>query len=349
MKRNMLRSVILFFGLLFLANAQAEEPEFLPANIYQLDSRFSHHVLIVEKSTHKLYLYENDANYPKLVKTYQIATGKIMGDKAVQGDEKTPEGIYQFQKFRPGKELVDMYGKTGLIYGAGAFTTNYPNVIDAREGKTGGGIWLHSTDDDSRVGKGLDSRGCVVAMDADLKDVSKYIDLKNTPVIIVQDLHFLKRSTWERNREALVKEFKTWAQAWKSKDFDTYVNQYSKERFYNPSKGNWFQFRNYKKAIFARTEKPEIDFRNVSILAHEDYVVVTMEQDYNSQLVQDIGKKTLYLRKNPDYDWKIVAEQWNKLEPENRLAFVPSMRFFPNDGKALVRTPMRSASNVKEN
>lgn len=338
----------LFFMPLFCAQAAAQE--FFPANIYQMDERFSHHVLVVEKSTHKLHLYENNQTFPKLVKTYSIATGKIMGDKAIQGDEKTPEGIYQFQKFRPGQELVDSYGKAGLIYGAGAFTTNYPNVIDLREGKTGGGIWLHSTDDDSRVGKGLDSRGCVVATDADLKDLSKYIDLKNTPVIIVQDLHFQKRSTWMKNRETLMEEIMAWTSAWESKNLNAYTGQYSRQEFHDPSKGNWEQFRNYKKAIFARTEKPAIAFRNISILAHEDYAVVTLEQDYASKLVKDIGKKTLYLKKDPNYDWKIVAEQWRKIEDESkRVAFTPSMRFFPNNGEILVKTPSRSASNVTEN
>lgn len=351
-----MKSIILksSFLLVFMAQvsvfaAQEAADEFLPSNIYQLDPKFSHHVLIVEKSTHRLFLYENNESFPKLVKTYQIATGKITGDKAVQGDKKTPEGVYHFQRFRPAKELINLYGETGLIYGAGAFTMNYPNVIDSRDGKTGGGIWLHSTDDDSRVDKGLDSRGCVVAADADIKDISQYIDLNNTPIIVVQNLHFLKKSTWLKNKENLVSEVLTWADSWRDKKFETYIKQYSKTEFNDPSKGNWHQFKRYKKAIFSRTETPEIAFRNISILAHEDYAVVTLEQDYASQLVQDIGKKTLYLKKDENYDWKIVSEQWSKLDPRDELAFVPAMRFFPNEGEALVKTPRRAASNVTEN
>ena len=336
-------------AFLFLGAATAFGSEFFPANIYQLDAKFSHHVIIVEKSTHKLFLYENDNSFPKLLKTYQIATGKITGDKRIQGDEKTPEGIYQFQRFRPGQELVDAYGETGLIYGAGAFTINYPNVIDARAGKTGGGIWLHSTDDDSRVNKGLDSRGCVVAVDADLKDISKYIDLQNTPIVIVQNLHFLQKSTWLKNKEQLVNRVLAWAKAWKDKDFKTYISQYSEKDFYNPSKGGYHAFKTYKKAIFGRSEKPEIAFRNISILAHDDYAVVTLEQDYTSQLVQDIGKKILYLKKEPNYEWKIVAEQWNKLQGSENISFVPSMRFFPDSNETLVQNPERNASNSKEN
>ncbi len=48
---------------------------------------------------------------------------------------------------------------------------NYPNPIDQRLKKTGGGIWLHSTNDETRIEKGLDSRGCVVAANNDLKEI----------------------------------------------------------------------------------------------------------------------------------------------------------------------------------
>ncbi len=147
-----------------------------------------------------------------------------------------------------------------------------------------------------------------------------------------------------------MKKFFVRANAWKNKDFKTYIDQYSKSEFHNPNKGNWRQFRKYKRAIFSRTEKPRIDFRNMSILVHDDYAVVTMEQDYESKLIKDIGKKTLYLKKDSNYDWKIVAEQWSKIDEQNRLAFVPAMRFFPNKGEALADNPARNtSSNIEEN
>lgn len=305
--------------------------EFLPSVILQLDSKFAHHVLVVEKSTHSLYLYQNNNQIPKLLKTYKIATGKKTGNKKIQGDKKTPEGIYHFKKFHSGRELVDKYGKAGLIYGAGAFTMNYPNEIDRRKNKTGGGIWLHSTDDDSRVSKGLDSKGCVVAVDADLKDISQYIDLGNTSIVVTENLNYLKKSTWLRNKEAITKTIVNWATAWKNKNFDKYINQYSKTDFIHPYKGSFVPFKVYKRAIFKRKEVPQISFRHISILNFDEYAVVTMEQDYKSQLVQDIGKKTLYLKKDSNYNWKIVSEQWTKLPNETNIAFVPGMRYFTED------------------
>lgn len=318
--------------------------DYLPSVIYQLDNKFAHHVIVVEKSTHRLFLYKANNQQPELVKTYKIATGKRTGNKNIQGDKKTPEGIYQFQKFYAAADLIAKYGNAGLIYGAGAFTMNYPNEIDRRLKKTGGGIWLHSTDDDTRVNKGLDSRGCVVAANDDLKDISQYIDLGNTNIIVTQNLNFLKESTWRKNKEDILKTVVDWAQAWKNKNFNTYINQYSKTEFIHPYKGSYYPFKSYKKAIFARKEKPQISFKHISILNFNSYAVVTMEQDYRSELIKDVGKKTLYLKKDSNYNWKIVSEQWAKIEntDETSIAFVPKMRFFKDENQ--VKTANDSGS-----
>jgi len=308
--------------------------EYLPSNIYQLDSKFAHHVILVEKSTHTLHLYENLGNQPKLIKTYKIATGKIKGNKQLQGDKKTPEGIYQFQNFHSNTELKIKYGDAANIYGAGAFTLNYPNDIDRRAGKTGGGIWLHSTDNDARVSKGLDSKGCVVAIDLDLKDISKYIDLQNTSVIIVQDVKFLHQDTWTKNKNEIQNMVSSWADAWKTKDFNAYISQYSKEEFKHNIRGNFYTYKNYKRAVFARKDQPQIEFSNISILNFDTYAVVSLEQDYKSAAIQDIGKKILYLKRNAQYEWKIVSEHWSKLPIEPTISFTPKMRFFQENQQA---------------
>ena len=76
-----------------------------------------------EKSTHTLHLFENQNGFPKLIKTFQIATGKIKGNKYNEGDHKTPEGIYQLGEFLSKEQLHSMYqAKDAKIYGAGAFT-----------------------------------------------------------------------------------------------------------------------------------------------------------------------------------------------------------------------------------
>lgn len=292
-----------------------------------LDEKFSHHVILVEKATHKLHLYENNGTHPRLVKTFSTATGKFKGNKSISGDHKTPEGIYTIYEFLSKEELLRRHGKYAEIYGSGAFPMDYPNFIDTRAGKTGGGIWLHSTDDDNRISKGLDSKGCVVLQNKDLRDISEYIDLGHTPVIVVQDVFYLSQSTWERNRKDISDAVSRWAKAWQQKDFDTYINSYDPQQFHDKSKGSYASYKTYKKAVFSRPDTPQIKFDFLSILATDQYAVVQLQQDYRSAVINDIGKKTLYLKKDHNYDWKIVGELWDKVDHKH-VAFIPSKRFF---------------------
>lgn len=303
------------------------EDNYLPSNILMMDDRFAHHVILVEKATHKLHLYENTGTNPKLVQTFSTATGKFKGDKASSGDHKTPEGIYTIYDFFSKDALLKKHGKYAEIYGSGAFPMNYPNLIDSRAGKTGGGIWLHSTDNDNRVSKGLDSRGCVVLQNQDLKDISQYIELNHTPIIVVQDIFYLSKYAWERNRKDLNDTITTWSKAWQEKDFETYIKSYDPQRFQDTSKGSYEAYKAYKKAVFSRPDKPLIKFEFISILATDQYAVAHLQQDYTSSVVNDIGKKTLYLKKDANYDWKIVGELWEKTDSKH-LAFTPSKRFF---------------------
>lgn len=318
--------MIKYLFLMMLSNLANAESYFL-TNILQMDNKFSHHVLLVEKSTHQLFLYKNVEGHPELLKTYKIATGKYAGNKTDEGDKKTPEGIYQLMEFYSQAKLKGMYGNESKIYGAGAFTSNYPNIIDQKHGKSGSGIWLHSTDDDSRIEKGLDSKGCVVVVDNDLKDIANYIDLSNTPMVIVHDRFFLSDKSWKDQKDKINKMINEWKEAWRNEDINAYMSHYHPQEF-KDSKGNYQAYKAYKAAVFSNPGKPQVDFTNISILAFNDYVMVQMEQKYVSNTINDSGKKILFLKKNENYDWKIIYEQWSKLPENKENNFTPAQRYF---------------------
>lgn len=305
----MLSRYILF---ILLIPCTAISAKFISPYIVQLDDEFSPYAMIVEKSTHQLYLYKNNQGLPELVKKYQVATGKITGLKLKEGDKKTPEGIYNILQFRDAENLIKSYGKTGEIYGPGALTLNYPNAIDKMLNRQGSGIWIHSTDDDSRIEKGLDSRGCVVLRQKEFNDLHQYTKLKNTPVIIVQDKYYLPKENWHNKRQELIQFVDNWAMAWQEKDFETYIGHYSKS-FSNARKGNYYQYRNYKRRIFRKKDKPIINFSNKTILFHNNYAVVRIKQDYQSKFINDIGEKTLILSLDSNYNWKIIKENWKAI------------------------------------
>ncbi|MFN8369324.1 MAG: L,D-transpeptidase family protein [Bacteriovoracaceae bacterium] len=322
-----LSSIFTSFLLIFKLEA---DDNLYPTFAYQLDNFFAHHLLVAEKSTHQLHLFENKSGRPQLVKSYLMATGKYTGNKSSQGDLKTPEGLYKISDFFSSEKLLNKYGNEGKIYGAGAFVLNYPNNYDQIFGKTGSGIWLHSTDDDSRVAKGLDSKGCVVIQNNDIKDVSQYIEIDITPFIIVQDLTLLPQKTWELNKNSILETMNKWKSAWQGKKFDDYISFYDNKLFKDSVRGNYSQFKNYKKSIFSLPGTPRIEFSNINVLSFKDYTVINFIQSYKSNTIDDAGKKTLYLKLDENYNWKIISEVFEKLgqKPNNEMAFTPQMRYF---------------------
>jgi murein L,D-transpeptidase YafK len=324
------------FYLIFLSFAPiqtfAEDaPKLYPAALLSLENYYSHHILVAEKSTHLLHLFRNVDGKPELVKSYQVVTGKKTGDKGNEGDFRTPEGIYNFINFLTNKQLIEKSGVQGVIYGAGAFITDYPNPVDQKMGKTGSGIWLHSTNDETRIDKGLDSKGCVVTTNNDLLDVSKYLELYKTPIVIVQNLIFLNEKTHEMQKNEIKSSVEAWLESWRNKEIEGYMSHYHPIDF-KDVKGNFQKYKAYKKSVFSNPGRPKIELEKMSVLQAKDYAVVIFTQKYQSSTINDAGKKILYLKQDNSYNWKIVSEVFSKngIETNDKIAFEPSMRFFKN-------------------
>jgi hypothetical protein len=75
----MINFLFIFVSTLISFSSMAEI--YHPSNLLQLDDKFSHHVMLVEKSTHKISVYKNNNGIAELVKTFKIATGKFAGNK----------------------------------------------------------------------------------------------------------------------------------------------------------------------------------------------------------------------------------------------------------------------------
>ena len=321
---------ILFLLLLHFHHGLAADHSFAPAVVLQADPFFAHHVFIVEKSTGLLYLFSGqESGSIQLLKTYPIATGKSPGDKLSQGDYRTPEGIYEIIDFIPKSKLLEKYGKEGEIYGIGAFVLNYPNPIDHRRSKGGGGIWLHSTNDETRIEKGQDSRGCVVIANNDLKDLSKYLELQKTPLIILQNLDYYSPPTYQKNLEEIKQFVTNWVDAWSEKNFEKYRISYHPSEFRHHSKGDIQSYMQYKKSVFQQPGRPIIKMTNLNIFVFQNYAVIYLKQEYQSAAINDTGKKTLYLKRDANFRWTIIEELWSRLTKEEiNQVFVPKEKFF---------------------
>ncbi|MDH5709704.1 MAG: L,D-transpeptidase family protein, partial [Hylemonella sp.] len=139
------------------------------------------HAIAIDASRSRLYLFANSEQGMTLLSDYYISVGKLGISKNVEGDRRTPLGVYFITNNLDPKSLGDFYG-------TGALPINYPNVLDTRRGKTGHGIWLHGTPPNqfSRAPRATD--GCVVLANPDLNQIIRTVQVRATPVVISQRL-----------------------------------------------------------------------------------------------------------------------------------------------------------------
>ncbi|MEX2239178.1 MAG: L,D-transpeptidase family protein, partial [Burkholderiales bacterium] len=124
-------------------HALRERPraERLPRAILQLHPG-QKHALVVDSRHSRLYVFENVDGRPHYLADYYVSLGKRGVDKAREGDQKTPIGVYHVTANLPLQKLTDFYG-------AGAYPINYPNEWDRQRGRNGYGIWVHGTPPDT--------------------------------------------------------------------------------------------------------------------------------------------------------------------------------------------------------
>jgi hypothetical protein len=115
--------------------------ERLPRAILQLHPGQTH-ALVIDSRHSRLYVFENVGGHPHYLADYYVSLGKRGVDKAREGDQKTPIGVYHVTANLPRQKLTDFYG-------AGAYPINYPNEYDRQRGRNGFGIWVHGTPPDT--------------------------------------------------------------------------------------------------------------------------------------------------------------------------------------------------------
>lgn len=263
--------------------------------------------ILVDKSANRLYVFEKEETGQLLVqiKDFYISTGKLIGDKKVKGDLRTPEGVYFVTSWINPEKLPDKYG-------IGAFPVNYPNELDKHNGKTGYGIWLHGTDKGYYSRPPRDSEGCVVLTNIDLESLKSHIEPGVTPVVIANEVEWIKHDEWINERESLLQAIENWRLDWQSMDVDKYLSHYGTD-FWSVSHNlkSWSSRKRYlaKNKIFQK-----IALTDMSLLVYpqkktsgKKIAVVRLRQDYQSNNFNGEMSKRLYLEKK-DNNWKIIYE-----------------------------------------
>jgi len=271
------------------------------------------YVVLVEKSTQKLHVYDSSYNR---IKTIAVTTGQNRGPKLQFNDKRTPEGVYFFTDVMEEKELFPEYGVMAL-------TTDYPNPVDVANNKKGDGIWLHATNQPERPLKAYDTRGCVVAVNEDILEVAKYVNLETTPLVIVEKMAYASLSEISRERADIIDFLGKWEDSWENKRLDSYISAYS-DRF--RSRGmNLKGWKRYKERLNRRYKTLRVEIENPRIIRFDNYMVVAFSQRYESDFFLDTGIKKLYLNREAE-GWKIVGEEWRGMPTENPGEIVDTYR-----------------------
>jgi murein L,D-transpeptidase YafK len=281
-------------------HALRERPraERLPRAILQLHPG-QKHALLVDSRHSRLYVFENVDGRPHYLADYYVSLGKRGVDKAREGDQKTPIGVYHVTANLPLQKLTDFYG-------AGAYPINYPNEWDRQRGRNGYGIWVHGTPPDTYSRPPRASDGCIVLANPDLLSVGRLVQVGMTPVIIADAIEWADAGTLEAERGSLADALERWRADWQSRDTERYLAHYALE--FRSGKQDRKAWAAHKRNVNAAKSWIRVALAQVSMLRYpreSDFVAVTFEQDYRSSNLSNTIRKLQY--------WKKVNGRWRIL------------------------------------
>lgn len=287
-----------------LLEKEMNTPSYWASSLFNKDLRFGYFerafsLLTVSKEKGSLELYTpNTRQQFSLKKRYSAFTGKNGGDKYIEGDLKTPIGIYTLTEK---KKTVDPF------YGPMAFVTSYPNLYDRIRGKSGDGIWVHGVP--LNGSRDPFTKGCIAINNNDLLQLDKSINPSNTLLIIDSSL---KQWVNPTAYSAILASLYQWKSAWAYNDLETYLSFYDSS-FRRSDGMNLNQFKSYKERIFAKDESKSIVFNDINIIPYpgekRNLFWVTFNQIYISESHRYEGEKSLLIRFNSDQSISILTEE----------------------------------------
>ncbi|WP_103582576.1 L,D-transpeptidase family protein [Campylobacter concisus] len=254
---------------------------------------------VVDKTKKKLEVISYNGGITKKLFSSSVIVGKN-GDKLLEGDLKTPVGVYQLtRRFTPNDRYL----------GPLAFSLSYPNLLDKLAKRNGGGIWIHGYPLDGQRTDELKTKGCVAMQNDTLMKFDDVVDHKKTLAFIYEDK---RPEASAKDIAVIISGLLGWKKTWSESDIENYLKFYDKnfERYDGMSLE---KFKSMKRAIFSKKEKKRISFSNFLItpypnLKNDRLFRVSFYEDYVSDTHKFAGQKTLYVKLYND-DMKIFIEE----------------------------------------
>lgn len=293
-KYRLLLALAICIGILAPGISPAAQ-EGVPSSLVGVDE--GQYTVCVDKSRQALYLYNGRQQTIAL----DCSTGMNPGDKQVEGDNRTPEGVYFPERMIDGQRLPNYYGW-------GAFVLNYPNPVDAAQGKNGDGIWIHGR---AIPLKNRDTHGCVSLENDDLVKLAPYLHAYWTPVVTMKELSYADAGELEQRRSLYDARLDAWLSAWQSRDLEAFAACYA-PGFVDGDK-DLSTFLERKKRLFRKYRHIDIATLPPRIISCDEYTLACFLMDYCADGFRSRGVKYLYLENAGDNP-RILREVFVPLE-----------------------------------
>lgn len=280
---------------------QGPGPDEVPEAIVQLPDSIRH-ALLADVVRSRLYLLENRDGRVRVVRHVYAGIGRMGYGKQVEGDLRTPVGIYRITGFMGDAELPELYG-------AGAFPLDYPNAIDRAKKRTGSGIWIHGVPRDTYVRAPRSSEGCVTVANDDLLAFKPYLRAGITPTILSDRVQWISPEAAQTQREHFLRALETWRADWASRNTEKYLGHYAAD--FRTADMDRAQFAAYKQRINASKQFIDVQLRDIEIYRYpgpEGLVQVQFTQDYRSDSYGTVSVKR-QLWKPRGSGWQIYREE----------------------------------------
>jgi murein L,D-transpeptidase YafK len=263
------------------------------------------YALICEKESRRLHLFKFQDERFSFVKSYPCIIGANGTNKRKAGDSATPKGSYFTLRYTPGSALQE-------IYGEGAFVLNYPNFLDRKENKDGGGIWIHGHIPGKVLGTGdlLSTKGCIAISNDNIRELKNLLYPNGASISIVDKITFVKENIRKESLQEVRAFMDSWRQAWESGDTAKYLHYFSRD-FTNSEGMDFAAFRRHKERVNSGKKFIRVKVEQTAVVfpqeREREMATVRFAQHYTSNNFDSRSKKLFYLKKGQE-GWKIFGE-----------------------------------------
>ncbi|ASJ75325.1 L,D-transpeptidase family protein [Granulosicoccus antarcticus] len=294
----------------------------LPSEIIQLGKDVST-LVVADLASFSLYHISVDQGLPTLMRQHYIGGGKAGFGKRLEGDNKTPLGLYNIDGQRSDASLPDLYG-------AGALTLDYPNALDRLLGRTGSGIWLHGVPHNQRNRAPLSSEGCVTMSNDHFITLRQRLSLEQNPttsssvpmpsgrpmVFLTHDTRWVDAQQQREEQLRFQALFTRYKQAWAQQSLAELLSLYETPEPALDRLDRLDQNDQDDNALVTQlnaVESGDISIvRNPSISSddsgepQQEFVIMRLQTGSSNE-----NQLSIYWAKSDDGKWRVVTEQWN--------------------------------------